>query len=484
MTLPPLLSPRASLASRRAFLLDMRTLWSFVFLPLAVFALVVILALGLYARSRALMQQHLREYLRATAAAAAMQFDGMDPSLYRTEEALGTKQYARIARKLDDIRVVVPSIRYAYIMERTEDPLLLRFLADADSLKSEAELDLSGNGTVDDEEEPSFPGELYDITDVPALQGPAFERASVDDEAVLDEWGSLISGYAPIHNSKGKTVAVLGLDMQADAFEKLAQSIFSLQALMLVSAAGVLFALYIALELWKRRLESARQLEDDRRALMDLASHQLGAPLTTFKWWLEILRERDGGAFCRESDVCAQMEEGIRRMDEIVQALRSIGTDTPADQRATCNLQEVVTQAVHHTGPLLQRKRQTCTVAVPSALPCIGVDASLLVGALQELLENASIYSPEGAAVTVEAAAAGKRVHLTVRDTGDGITPEDLRRIGQKFVRGAHATDRKPVGNGLGLWIVRSIVERAGGGLRIESEPGKGTAVHVDLPTV
>ena len=454
-----------------------------VAVPLCVAFSIVVTGSALYARSHQMMSDHLREHLRAVAAAAAMQFDGLDVSKFRDPAAVTLPQYVRTVEKLNRLRTETPSIRFAYIMERTKDPSHLRFLADADSLKSDVELDTDGDGTVGDTEHPSFPGDLYAIEENPALQGPAFEGPTVDEEVTVDAWGSFMSGYAPIRNAKGNVVAVLGLDMRADAFERLTYSIFSFESLVLLFCGGGLLALYIGLELWRRRMEAMEQLEADRRALMDLASHQLGAPLTTFKWWLEILKERDGGKLCKESDVCVQMDEGIRRMDEIVAALRSIDINAPeSDHHAVSKVGDAVHAAYREALPLMERRKQHCTFELPPEDCSVRLDPALLKGVLEELLENASAYSPEAASILVRITRPRGAVHIDVSDTGDGIAPDDLTLITQKFTRGAGAYRRKPVGNGLGLWIARSIIERAKGRLWIDSTPGKGTTVHIELP--
>ena len=450
--------------------------------PLCVSLTIVVMGFVLYTRSHTVMSGQLREHLRTIAAAAAMQFDGLDLTKFRNPSAVTLPQYVRTVEKLNRLRSDTPAIRFAYIMERTKDPSQLRFLADADSLKSDAELDIDNDGTVEDDELPSFPGDLYPIGDAPALQGPAFEGPTVDQEVTVDAWGQLVSGYAPIRDAKGNVIAILGLDMRADAFEQVAYSIFSFESLVLLFFGGALLALYVGLEMWRRRIEAAEQIEADRRALMDLASHQLGAPLTTFKWWLEILKERDGGKLCKDSDVCVQLDEGIRRMDSILGALRSVDVGNPPDHTASCELVAVAEQAVREAQAILLRKKQQCILDIPASTPDVRIDASLLRGVLEELIENASSYSSDGSVITVRAVQQRNVVRISVIDAGDGIAPADLPNIAQKFVRGPYAYRRKPVGNGLGLWIVRSIVERAKGSFRVESALGKGTTVVIELP--
>lgn len=451
--------------------------------PLCILFFIVLSGAGLYWRSNTIMQLHLRDYLRTTATISALQIDGDELAKIGVKKGtLDSPAYAKVVAELNAIRSAVPTIRYAYIMGRTKDPMTLEFLADADSLSTEAQLDINHDGKLEDNEVPSFPGDTYDITDVPALQGPAFTEPTVDPTITEDSWGRLISGYAPIRKADGTVVGVLGIDMQADAFESLSQSIFSFDALLIVVLGALLLSAYAAYEMHRRHTEAEKQLESDRSALMDLASHQLGAPLTTFKWWLEILRERDGGKLCRESDVCVQMEEGIKRMDMIIRALRSADVSKLSGKHDQCDIASVLKQAAQEAGPVLSHKSQTCTLQIDENLPAVAVDGALLDGAVEELIENASMYSDNGKTIVVRATRKNDTVLLDVIDEGDGVAPQELPNLMQKFTRGKGAYQRKPVGNGLGLWIVKSIIERAGGKIWIESQLRKGTTVHIILP--
>jgi two-component system, OmpR family, phosphate regulon sensor histidine kinase PhoR len=109
-------------------------------------------------------------------------------------------------------------------------------------------------------------------------------------------------------------------------------------------------------------------------------------------------------------------------------------------------------------------------------------DRDRLVQVVINLVDNAVKYTPEGGRVTVEARAGRDgQVEVSVTDTGVGIPPLDLPRITERFYRVDKARSRELGGTGLGLAIVKHLVFAHGGQLRIESEPGRGTTVHVLL---
>ncbi|WP_305044939.1 sensor histidine kinase [Geoalkalibacter sp.] len=119
------------------------------------------------------------------------------------------------------------------------------------------------------------------------------------------------------------------------------------------------------------------------------------------------------------------------------------------------------------------------TIKLPSDLPLIPCDGLLIEQVLGNLLENAVKYTPDGMAITVSAAAGEQEVAVTVADRGDGIPPEKIERIFEKFVRGRHVGG----GAGLGLAICRGIIAAHGGRIWAKNQPEGGSVFTFTLPT-
>jgi len=115
-------------------------------------------------------------------------------------------------------------------------------------------------------------------------------------------------------------------------------------------------------------------------------------------------------------------------------------------------------------------------VAIPADLPMLRLDLFLMEHALVNLLENAAKYAPKGTLIQVAALMEDGDVLIEVADSGVGISPADLDRIFDRFVRAA-ATDARPAGSGLGLTICRAFVEANGGQVEAYS-PGPGKGLH------
>jgi two-component system phosphate regulon sensor histidine kinase PhoR len=109
-------------------------------------------------------------------------------------------------------------------------------------------------------------------------------------------------------------------------------------------------------------------------------------------------------------------------------------------------------------------------------------DGEALARAVRNLLDNAVKYSPAASPVRVEVSAEGQQVAVSVRDEGDGITKTEQRRIFGKFVRGSSSRDLNVKGTGIGLAMVRHIVEAHGGSVVVDSEPGRGSRFTILLP--
>jgi signal transduction histidine kinase len=115
-------------------------------------------------------------------------------------------------------------------------------------------------------------------------------------------------------------------------------------------------------------------------------------------------------------------------------------------------------------------------------LPPLTGDADRLGQAIDNLLANAIKFTSEGGSVSVRVTTAGKRAMIEVEDSGAGIPLEEQGRIFERSYRASGATDGKVPGSGLGLTIVKAIVEAHGGSASVQSEPGVGSTFRIELP--
>lgn len=230
----------------------------------------------------------------------------------------------------------------------------------------------------------------------------------------------------------------------------------------------------------------ARAAEQMRVDFVANASHELRTPLATLIGYAETLREQAGhiDAETRERFLAVVHDEA-RRMQQVVEDLISLSRieaekfSAPTDAVA---LPPLIEQAVEGARRMGEGRGSKLVVDVESKLAPIAADRGQILQLLDNLLTNALRYGEPGTPVTVAAHAEGPLVHLSVADHGEGIAPEHVKRVTERFYRVDTSRSRALGGTGLGLSIVKHIVERHRGRLGIDSELGRGTTVHVLLP--
>jgi two-component system phosphate regulon sensor histidine kinase PhoR len=230
----------------------------------------------------------------------------------------------------------------------------------------------------------------------------------------------------------------------------------------------------------------ARAAEQMRVDFVANASHELRTPLATLIGYTETLREQSAeiDPATRERFLAVVHDEA-RRMQRVVEDLISLSRieaekfTAPTDAVDLAPLIEDATGGVRR---MADDRRSGLIRKVEPDLPPIAADGSQILQLLENLLTNALRYGEPGTPVTVSAALEGSMVHVAVTDEGEGIAPEHVRRVTERFYRVDTSRSRSLGGTGLGLSIVKHIVERHHGRLVIDSALGRGTTVHVLLP--
>jgi PAS domain S-box-containing protein len=228
----------------------------------------------------------------------------------------------------------------------------------------------------------------------------------------------------------------------------------------------------------RREAEAANRSKDQFLAML---GHELRNPLAPMVAALQLLRMR--GQSTREQAIMErQLDQLIHLVDDLLDVSR-VAQDKIELRREPVELAAVVARGVEMAAPLLEQRAQRLTIAVPATGLVIHGDPPRLAQVVSNLLTNAAKYSQPRSSITVSAARVGERAVLRVRDSGFGIAAEMLPRIFDRFVQQDQPTDRACGGLGLGLTIVRSLVELHGGTVTAASPGlGQGSEFTVDLP--
>ena len=213
-----------------------------------------------------------------------------------------------------------------------------------------------------------------------------------------------------------------------------------------------------------------------------MLGHELRNPLAPIVTALQLMKLRGGTGASRERAI---VERQVLHMVRLVEDLLDVSRITRGKvdlRRERVDVAEVISRAVETASPLFEQKRQHLSLQVAPGLAVDG-DLARLAQVFGNLLNNAAKYTPDGGHVIVTATSGSGRAKVTVEDDGEGIHPSLLPRIFDLFIQGAQTIDRAQGGLGIGLTIVRRLVESHGGTVSVQSPGcGKGTVVTVRLP--
>lgn len=242
-----------------------------------------------------------------------------------------------------------------------------------------------------------------------------------------------------------------------------------------------------ALRIEREATRQLRELDELKNEFVAKVAHDLRTPITTIQGFADTMAYRwsdfDDDEKLRFLDLISQ---GTRQLMVLVEDILEVSNIESAEFRvelANVNLAVPLAMLEAHFDVITAPGRISWDV--PRGLPLVRADERRLVQVVTNLVSNALKFSDAASVVHVSAAVTedGERVRITVRDEGIGIDGDDLPRLFEKFVQ-LNATDRPfSGGSGLGLYITRSLVEAQGGAVWIESEPGVGTTVFVELRT-
>jgi signal transduction histidine kinase len=232
-------------------------------------------------------------------------------------------------------------------------------------------------------------------------------------------------------------------------------------------------------------LEALRQADRRKDEFLATLAHELRNPLAPIRNALEIMRLAAGNAEAVER-ARAMMDRQVAQMVRLIDDLLDVSRITTGKLRLTPEvilLETVITTAVEISGPVLERAGLKFQLNLPPKSVKLHADRVRLAQVFSNLLNNAAKYTEAGGSVSLSAELDGQAVVVHVKDTGVGIPPELVPQVFELFTQVDRTLNRSQGGLGIGLALVRRLVELHGGGVSVSSDGiGKGTEFTVRLP--
>ncbi len=485
--------------------------WIGVVILLVSLAVIILASRALYTQTVELLTENLRERIITISITAAASIDAQDLETLQSEADWQKPEWARVVNKLNKIKYGNRDIVFMYIFRKDpQDLSQMEFVADADSIDPYANIsedplrlvDVNRDGIVepDGPDKLQFPGQPYpEAIDIPeafeAYNGPLTSR-----ELYTDSYGTVLTGYAPIRDQNGNTVAVLATDIKADDFFTITRQ--TLQPFLIFIAFLVLIISILTLTIittWRKHSRSLEKLNsqvtaaNDRLKIMDrqktefvsLASHQLRSPLTSIQGHISLVIDGDYGK------LPPHLEEPLKRILRSTKSMIQIVGDFLDVSRI-----ELGTMKYSYTGFDLKKLLETIVSEFKPVIDDSGLkfkfeskpgeylfygDENKIKQVFNNLLDNAFKYTKKGH-VNVSLEKNGNKYLFKVSDSGVGMKKEMIPQVFEKFIRATNANHANVVGTGLGLYVAKQMVEKHGGRIWAESEgEGKGATFFVEL---
>jgi len=235
-----------------------------------------------------------------------------------------------------------------------------------------------------------------------------------------------------------------------------------------------------------RDVTRERKIDQAKTEFVSLASHQLRTPLSAINWYAEMILDEDVGKINqKQKKYLKSLYKANQRMISLVNSLLNVSRielGTFVIEPEPVNFVKVAESIVEELKHQLDEREIKLNKKYDSDLPLVKVDKKLLRIILQNLLSNAIKYTPEKGSVSLEIKKQSQNVLIVVKDTGLGIPKKEQSKIFTKLFRGENVVEKDTDGTGLGLYIVKEVVEQSGGKIWFKSEENKGTTFFVSIP--
>ena len=233
-------------------------------------------------------------------------------------------------------------------------------------------------------------------------------------------------------------------------------------------------------------LTREKMIEKMKVEFISIAAHQLRTPLSAIKWAIKMVLDGDVGKLNKEQEKILfkgyiSNERIIRLINDMLDVSR-IEEEKFNYEFKKDNFLKVLAIAVKHIEVLAKRKKIELKINHPRKLPLINMDQEKMLIAMKNLLENAVEYTLPGGKIKITVKREIKFIRFKIQDSGVGIPKQDQEKLFSKFFRASNVIRMQTDGSGLGLFIVKNVIQNHNGKISFSSEEGKGTEFIFTIP--
>jgi len=236
----------------------------------------------------------------------------------------------------------------------------------------------------------------------------------------------------------------------------------------------------------ERDITREKEIDKAKTEFVSLASHQLRTPLSTINWYAEMLLNGDAGKMKAEQvQYLQEIYKGNQRMVDLVNSLLNVSRlelGTFSVEPKMTSITKIADEAIGELKHKIEEKNINFKKEYKLNIPEMMLDEKLTMIIFQNLLSNAVKYTSEKGKVNLNLGVKGKDLEIIVADSGLGIPKKQQDKIFDKLFRADNVRQTDTEGTGLGLYIIKAILDNTGGKIRFESEENKGSKFYITLP--
>ncbi len=236
----------------------------------------------------------------------------------------------------------------------------------------------------------------------------------------------------------------------------------------------------------KKDIAEHKRIDRAKTEFVSLAAHQLRTPLTGIKWSIEMLLSEKAEKFSkRQKEYLEDIRRNNQRLIVLVNALLNVSRielGTFVVEPRPISFIKIADGVLEELGPEIKNKKLEIRRNYDKKLPIINADPNLSRIIFHNILTNAVKYTPKRGRISLTIKKQELNILIEISDTGCGIPKHQQSEIFKKLFRADNAQGVEPDGTGLGLYIVKAVIEQPGGKIWFKSEENKGTVFYITIP--